>query len=533
MMRPAAVITAFLIAACSVCAQEVGNALTEWEKAQIRRYGDNRIRSSEKDIYRHRPSWHFTSPENILHDPNGLCFFKGNWHLFYQAWPRDHRGPSWGHAVSKDLIHWQDLPLALWPEQEQYCYSGSVFPEEDRAIAAYYGRPIGEMVAVSEDSLLLRWTRITSAPVIPRPVPEDIRPGDGGAPWDTFDPFIWKEGEWYYMLSGLYSYDGPGGRRKANAFLFRSRDLVHWKYRHPFIENDCYTEIGGDLACPYFWPVGDRGKYALVHFSHRSGAEYLVGNFDRKREKFIVTNGGKINYGPEGGGGTHAPSCFPDGKGNLVCIFNARGKDLAPGTFTQCMTLPRLLSVDSDDRLVQKPYGDYESLRTNCRQLSDIALEDPGREVVLPGIEGKQLELILEFAPGTPSVEVDVLRSPDKKEFTRIVFYRDGGYPDRFYPGQDKRYSALCVDTSFGSVHSGAMRHIPETVDVFLEKDEALRLHIFIDRSIVEVFVNDREAVMLRTWPILPASTGVSVRTLGSQTSVSRVDCWDLERIWP
>ena len=533
MKRTLTIFAVLLLAGLSVLAQETPASWTDKERNLVQRYASNRIVAAGKDIYLHRPSWHFTSPENILHDPNGLCFFKGKWHLFYQAWPVDRRGPSWGHAVSTDLIHWQDLPLALWPDVEQYCYSGAVFPEEDRAIAAYYGRPVGEMVAVSADSLLLRWTKLTGAPVIPRPVPEEVRPGDGGTRWDTFDPFIWKEGKWYYMLSGLYSYDGPGGRRKANAFLFRSRDLVHWKYRHPFIEDDFYTEIGGDMACPYFWPVGEDGKYAMVHFSHRSGAEYLVGDFDRRKEKFTVTGGGRINMSPEGDGGTHAPSCFPDGKGNLVCIFNARGKDLSPGTYTQCMTLPRLLSLDGDGRLVQRPYGNYESLRKDRKILTDIPLRDPSSEVVFPGIEGKEMELEIEFTPGTPSVEIDVLRSPDRKEFTRIIFYRNGGYPDRFYPGQDKRYSALCIDNSFGSVHPGAMRHIPETVDVFLEKDEPLKLHIFIDRSIVEVFANGREAVMLRTWPVMPGSTGVSARTLAGPTSVRKLECWRMEPIWP
>ena len=242
MKRAALALTVLLISFVSVRAQEIRAFDKRRVHPDLERYVANRAEAKEKDLYCHRPAWHFTSPESILHDPNGLCFFKGNWHLFYQAWPKTHRGPSWGHAVSADLIHWKDLPLALWPDVERYCYSGAVFPEADRAVAAYYGMPIGEMVAVSRDSLLIHWDKLTEKPVIPRPVPESVRPGDGDSPWDTFDPFIWKEGKWYYMLSGLYRYDGPGGRRKANAFLFRSKDLVRWKYLHPFIENDCYTE---------------------------------------------------------------------------------------------------------------------------------------------------------------------------------------------------------------------------------------------------------------------------------------------------
>jgi beta-fructofuranosidase len=197
------------------------------------------------------------------------------------------------------------------------------------------------------------------------------------------------------------------------------------------------------------------------------------------------------------------------------------------------MTLPRYLTIDDDDQLVQQPFGDYQSLRGDYISLENIVLESPDKEVVLAGVEGKELELSLEFAPGTPSIELDVLRSPDKKEFTRIIFYRNGGYPDRFYPNQNNRSSALSIDTSMGSIHPDTMRHIPETVHVYLGKEEALKLHVFIDRSIVEVFVNDRQATMLRTWPVLPESTTVSVRTLAGPTSVIKAEAWKMRPINP
>ncbi len=510
-------------------AQTVPEAVSDSLRAldELTRYRKNRSDARERDTCFHRPIYHFTSPESILHDPNGLCFWGGRYHLFYQAFPFSDPRQCWGHAVSGDLIHWKDLPIVFRPEAEEYCYSGATYPEKDRVIAVWYGRPVGEMIAISRDSLLLDWNRISEKPVI-------AKPAEGSRlPYDTFDPFIWKDGDWYYMISGLYLYDGPGGRRKSNAFLFRSRNLKDWKYLHPFIENDCYTCIGGDCACPYFWPIGDKGKYILVHFSHKAGAEYLIGDYDRKRQKFVVTNGGRLNHGPEGDGGTHAPSCCPDGKGGLICLFNAKGKDVTWGTYTQCMTLPRRFTLGPDDSLIQDVAGDYASLREpeSAVELHDIPLTSPAEETVLEGIEGNSLEIELEFSPSTPSVEVDVLRSPDRKEFTRIVFFRGGGMPDRFYPNQNNRYSALTIDTSFGSVHPGTMRHIPETVDVFLEKDEPLKLHIFIDRSIVEVFINGRQATMLRTWPVLGDSRTVSVRTLSGPTKIVSARAWKMKEV--
>ncbi len=71
----------------------------------------------------HRPVYHYVNPEGRLNDPNGLCFWQGRWHLFYQAYPLDDPRQHWGHAVSDDLIHWQDLPLAIYPGPERACFS--------------------------------------------------------------------------------------------------------------------------------------------------------------------------------------------------------------------------------------------------------------------------------------------------------------------------------------------------------------------------------------------------------------------------
>jgi len=116
----------------------------------ILRFAESRRRLTEKD--RFRTVYHFTSPESFNGDPNGLSFWQGRWHLFYQAWPvGDHR-QHWGHAVSEDLIHWRDLPYAIYPDPEKSCFSGSALVEEDRVIACYHGWfEIGNMIAVSND----------------------------------------------------------------------------------------------------------------------------------------------------------------------------------------------------------------------------------------------------------------------------------------------------------------------------------------------------------------------------------------------
>ena len=102
---------------------------------------------------KHRPIYHYVNPEHTLNDPNGICFWQGRWHLFYQAYPPEDPRQHWGHAISDDLIHWRDLPYAIYPNPERCCYSGSAFVEEDRVIAMYHGTEVGNMVAVSSDPL--------------------------------------------------------------------------------------------------------------------------------------------------------------------------------------------------------------------------------------------------------------------------------------------------------------------------------------------------------------------------------------------
>ena len=252
----------------------------------------------------HRPLYHFVSPENRLNDPNGLCFWQRRWHLFYQGYPPEDPRPHWGHAVSDDLIRWRDLPYAIYPDPEESCFSGGALVEDDRVIAIYHGTQVGNMVAVSSDQLLLNWEKVTGQPIIP--IPEH-----DGSPrkYTVFDPCIWKRDGVYYSLSGGTLTDGPGGQRIAADFVFRSKDLETWEYLHPLTEDDMYTLVGDDGACPYFWPIGDR--YMLLFFSHMSGGQYLLGDYDEDRDKLVVTSHGLFNFGPAVPSGVHAPSATP------------------------------------------------------------------------------------------------------------------------------------------------------------------------------------------------------------------------------
>ena len=115
----------------------------------------------------HRPIYHYINPEANLNDPNGLCFWQGRYHLFYQAYPPEDTRQHWGHAISDDLVHWRDLPYCIYPNPERCCFSGAALVEEDRVIAMYHGTEVGNMVATSSDPLLLNWEKVANKAVIP------------------------------------------------------------------------------------------------------------------------------------------------------------------------------------------------------------------------------------------------------------------------------------------------------------------------------------------------------------------------------
>ena len=136
---------------------------------------------------------------------------------------------------------------------------------------------------------------------------------------------------------------------------------------HPFVEGDQFTKIGDDGACPYFWPIGNR--HILFFFSHMSGGQALLGDYNHQTQKFEVTSHHEFNFGSFGPGGVHAPSATPDGNGDVIVIFNMNPAMETSG-WNQLMTLPRRISLQSDvspgnDRLTIEPVIATETLRKN------------------------------------------------------------------------------------------------------------------------------------------------------------------------
>ena len=513
------------------------STLKEQEKELVNNPLISRMSESRKKLSadKFRPIYHYVNPESTLNDPNGLCYWQDNWHLFYQGYPPEDPRPHWGHAISKNLINWRDLPYAIYPNPEEKCFSGATLVENDRVIAMYHGTEVGNMIATSSDPLLLNWEKLTGQPVI------KLKDKDAPPELRVFDPCIWKKGDYYYSLSGGTLPHIPSGRRTRANFLLKSKDLINWKYLHPFIEGDHFTLVGDDGACPYFWPIGDR--HILLFYSHMSGGQALVGDYDEERDKFVVTSHHEFNFGPYGPAGVHAPSATPDGKGGVITIFNMN-QGMDNQGWNQIMTLPRRLSlIDEEpvgkDMLSVESAGDIESLRTNHKDISKMEIP-ANQEIVLEEIQGDTLEIMAEIETNdSPMVDLTVFRSPDKEEFTRISFYRNRGFRnweryEGWEPGKrlDASDSLISIDSSYSSLSSDVLSRAPETAPVYLSPDENLTLRIFLDKSVLEVFVNGKQCVAMRVYPSRADSKGVSIRSQGTSAILKKLDVWQMKSIY-
>ncbi|MCK4294001.1 MAG: GH32 C-terminal domain-containing protein [Planctomycetes bacterium] len=147
------------------------------------------------------------------------------------------------------------------------------------------------------------------------------------------------------------------------------------------------------------------------------------------------------------------------------------------------------------------------------------------------------MELTAEIDPkGAPMVEMNVLRGPDARERTRIMFFEDRGYRHREYGrthAHSRKYSSLIsIDSSYSSILGDVRSRAPETAPVLLAKNERLKLRVFIDRSVVEVFVNGKQCVAMRVYPGRKDSVGVSLRSQGRDAVLKSLDAWQMKNIY-
>jgi beta-fructofuranosidase len=189
------------------------------------------------------------------------------------------------------------------------------------------------------------------------------------------------------------------------------------------------------------------------------------------------------------------------------------------------MTLPRQLELVDEKTVSIKPVPETESLRFDHKSITATTIP-ANQEVILEGVGGKAIEIRAEIDPGAArEVGLCVLRSPDGAEQTRISLY----------PQNHRRFgrSSLQIDVSASSLRADVFARTPETGPLALQPSELLTLRIYVDRSLVEVYANDRQCLTIRVYPTREDSRGISLFARGSSAQLLSMDVWQMRSIWP
>lgn len=295
---------------------------------------------------------HVEPDKGWLNDPNGLCFFQGKYHAFFQHNPKAPKWDvmHWGHAVSDDLVHWQELPIAFYPDQPYEagfgCFSGSAVEKDGRLYFFYTAvdKNLAQTQCVAWTDDGEHFTKYEGNPII-KESPLDPKC------LDFRDPkvFQWTDGS-YRMVLGA-GKDGFGA-----VYLYRSEDLFHWDYVGPVFET---REMGPVLECPDLFPVGDKWVLCFSRMDKPQMVSYVVGQFDG--EHFTAESIQKPELGPN----YYAPQSFVDSKGRRIVIGW-----MAPWDRPQhedevrcgCLTIPMEISLNDKGNLCFFPVEEAASL---------------------------------------------------------------------------------------------------------------------------------------------------------------------------
>lgn len=432
---------------------------------------------------RHRPAYHFAIPEDYAmpFDPNGAIFWKGRYHLFYIY---QERGVHvFGHVSSLDMVHWRHHPPALFPtpdSPETGIFSGNCFVnKEGEATMVYHGVGAGNCMATSTDDLLDHWKKLPTNPFVPEAGPE--------APYRAWDPYGWLEGDTYYAISGWH-----------RAGVFKAKELTDkWTYVGDLMHHTVPgVDLREDISCADLFRLGN--KHVLVCISHRLGTRYYVGEW--KDEQFHPEVHERMSWVDNL---YFAPESLEDAKGRRVMwawIFDRRGATAREASgWSGEMALPRELTLGPDNRLRMKPVDELKQLRYDEKSVGPFDLA-AGASKPLEGVSGDALELQIEIEPkDARKVGVVVRRSPDGAEGMPVAI--------------DLDRKVLAVGDEAGP---------------FEPSGGTVTLRVFVDRSVVEAFADDRQAALRRIYPARSDSLGVELFAEGGAATIRKVVAWKM-----
>ena len=448
-----------------------------------------------------RPQYHLVPSHNWMNDPNGPIYFRGRYHMFHQYNPC---GATWGnmhwaHATSADMIHWQHEPIALAPTpggpDAEGVFSGSAVLDNRKPTVIYTAvappssagnatlRDGGhtwretQCLAVAQDDNLRNWNKLAE-PVIAAP--------PAGLEVTGFrDPALWREGENWMLILGS-GVRGKGGM----ILLYTSTDLRHWTYLHPLIEGSPSkstsvnpVDTGEMWECPDFFPLGN--KHVLL-ISTMGKVRWKVGTYAHQR--FMPEKEGVVDWGSYYAAKTMLAA---DGTRILWGWIPETRPDAAliSAGWAGAMSLPRVLSLSSQNEL-----------QTAVAPVVGILRTDEVRSIDAVRIQNLAGEIDLRLVPKSDSFNMRLYS--DAGDFVSISCSRQSGSRE------------LRVNTTTAALPGST--------------GSSLRLHMFLDGSVLEVFANETVALTARVYQI---PTGPLRLKLEGDVEATSLHTWGMKPI--
>ncbi len=462
----------------------------------------------------YKPSYHFSASNGWLNDPNGLVHFRGEYHMFYQYHPdtledRGAVGACWGHAVSKDMLRWRDLPIALMPSEpydKDGCWSGTAIVKDDKLYLLYTGyaeTPDGvrqtQCLAYSSDGV--NFEKYPENPVIGT----DNLPKHNSK-IDFRDPDAFKFGDEWHIFIG--SHTGYG---KPQCLVYTTKDLINYEC---FGAAEKRSNSGTMWECPNVIGFGD-GRMGLIvspqwypsdgdKFTNVSSTVYGTGRYNVEEKRFRVSTFREVDTGCD----FYATRCMQLNERTPVMLswLQMWGRRMLPlelgHGWSGVIGLPRVLSLNRDYQLIQEPiHAIYNCFKKKVRE--SIRLNGERR---FSKIRGRSIYLRVSVSTAsddTDFVELRLLEGEGNyaslifnfKESTVTfdkshVLYPLGGHPNE-------------CESSRSGVRTVQLRHS------YQARRKRFQAEIFIDKSTVEVFIDNGIATMSNLVFNSPTADGV------------------------
>ena len=487
-----------------------------------------------------RPQFHFSPDSMWMNDPNGMVYYKGEYHLFYQHHPFSNIwGPMhWGHAVSRDLIHWETLPVALYPDSLGTIFSGSAVIDWNNtsglgsrrnppmvAIFTHYNQQL-ERVSSNQfqyQSLAYSldrgrtWTKYQGNPVVQNPGIRDFR--DPKVSW-------YEEGQKWIMVFAA------GDR----ILFYSSPNLIDWHKESEFSAPRAANE--GVWECPDFFSLesGNEKKWVLLVSigaggpQGGSGTKYYIGDFDGSRFTCDDPSGrsrwldqGKDNYA----GVTWSDIPSDDGRRIFMGWMSNWQYAMSVPTYRwrSAMTLPRELRLVKDQDgfiLTSVPVEETRELRSVRKRLEPGPVEDGSS--VGPELKG-----------GYPLFEIDLTFefNPRETDDTKFGIILENSQNEQLLLIYDASSQYVIIDRNQSGI-TGFSQYFPGIHYAYYQPQEegVIRFHIFVDLSSAELFVDRGDLVMTDLcFPEKEYGT-ISLYSKGGSVNLKQGDIYLLKRIW-